>query len=139
MALGEKLFEESGQVTSTKITKVHPVEGVSMEVSFAADIKGMGKFPSGKNMGSGTTTQYPHGLSDASYHGFVTTAEGDQFIWWAHEKSKVSQDGKSRGLVMVSGYSNSQKLSWLNQLIIVIESEFDLASGQFKNTGYEWK
>jgi len=98
MALGEKLFEESGPVTSTKITKVHPVEGTTMEVSFAVDIHGIGKFPSGKNMGSGTMTGYPHGLSDASFHGFVTTAEGEQFLWWAHEKTKMSQDGKSRGI-----------------------------------------
>jgi hypothetical protein len=139
MALGEKLFEEYGQVTSTKVTKVHPVEGTTMEVSFTADIRGIGKFPGGKNLGSGTMTQYPHGLSDASFQGFVTTTDGDQFMWWAHEKSKMSQDGKSRGLVMASGYSNSQKLSWLNQLIIVAESEFDPALGQFKSTAYEWK
>jgi hypothetical protein len=29
MALGEKLFEESGNITGLKITRVHPIEGVS--------------------------------------------------------------------------------------------------------------
>jgi hypothetical protein len=33
MALGEKLFEESGNVTGFKVTKVHPIEGVTTEVS----------------------------------------------------------------------------------------------------------
>jgi hypothetical protein len=33
MALGEKLFEESGNLTGFKVTKVHPVEGGTMEVS----------------------------------------------------------------------------------------------------------
>jgi hypothetical protein len=28
MALGEKLFEESGNVAGFKVTRVHPVEGV---------------------------------------------------------------------------------------------------------------
>ena len=48
MVLGEKLFEESGNVTGFKITKVHPIEGVTMEVSFTSEIKGIGRFPSGK-------------------------------------------------------------------------------------------
>jgi hypothetical protein len=32
MALGEKLFEESGNITGLKITRVHPIEGVTTEV-----------------------------------------------------------------------------------------------------------
>ena len=36
MALGEKLFEESGNITGFKVTKVHPVEGVTIESSFAS-------------------------------------------------------------------------------------------------------
>jgi hypothetical protein len=29
LALGEKLFEESGEITGLKITRVHPIEGVT--------------------------------------------------------------------------------------------------------------
>ena len=97
MALGEKLFEESGNISGFKVTKVHPIEGVTMEVSFVSEIRGIGRFPSGKNLGSGTMTQYPHGMVDASWHGSVMTAEdGEQFIWWAHEKSKVVEGGRSK-------------------------------------------
>jgi len=42
MALGEKLFEESGNITSFKITRVHPIEGTTMEVSFTSEIRGIG-------------------------------------------------------------------------------------------------
>ena len=60
MALGEKLFEESGNVTGIKVTRVHPIEGMTTEVSFTSEIKGIGRFPSGKNIGSGTVTHlYP--------------------------------------------------------------------------------
>ena len=72
MTLGEKLFEESGNTAGFNITKVHPVEGITMEVSFTSDIRGIGRFPSGKNLGSGTMTQYPHGIVDASFQGAVT-------------------------------------------------------------------
>jgi hypothetical protein len=140
MALGEKLFEESGSVTGFKVTRVHPIEGTTMEVSFTSEIKGFGKFPSGRNIGSGTMTQYPHGVVDASYQGTVMTAEeGEQFMWWAHEKSKVVEGGKIKGMVMVSGFTNSQKLSWMNSVIMALESEFDPAAQKFRTTAYEWK
>jgi hypothetical protein len=68
------------------------------------------------------------------------TAEGsEQFIWWAHEKSKLEGGGKFKGMVMVSGFTNSQKLSWMNRLIMILESEFDPAALQFRTTAYEWK
>jgi hypothetical protein len=144
MVLGEKLFEEIGNVTGFNVTKVHPIEGVTMEVSFTSEIRGIGRFPSGKNLGSGTMTHYPHGIVDQSNQGsmMMTTAEGgsaDQFLWWAHGKGKVVEDGKVRGLIIVTGFTNSQKLSWMNNLIMALESEFDPESKKFKITAYEWK
>ncbi|MGC1134197.1 MAG: hypothetical protein WA941_15330, partial [Nitrososphaeraceae archaeon] len=53
----------------------------------------------------------------------TTTEHGDQFMWWGHEKSKLMEDGKVEGLVSVAGFSNSQNLSWMNNLIIALESE----------------
>ncbi len=142
MALGEKLFEESGKIVGFKVTRVHPVEGTTMEVSFTSEIKGFGKFPSGRNIATGIMTQYPHGIVDASWQGSVmTTAEegSEQFIWWAHEKSKLADGGKKiKGMVMVSGFTNSQKLSWMNSLLVVTELESDLVTQQFRATGYEW-
>jgi predicted dithiol-disulfide oxidoreductase (DUF899 family) len=43
--------EENGNVTGFKITRVHPIEGVTTEVSFTSEIRGEGRFPSGKNLG----------------------------------------------------------------------------------------
>jgi hypothetical protein len=139
MTLGEKLFEESGKVVGFKITKVHPVEGMTMEASFTSEIKGFGKFPSCRNVGSGILVHYPHGVVDASYQGtLMTGGEGEQFMWWAHEKSKLAEGGKIKGIVMLSGFTNSQKLSWMNSLLVAGESEFDPAAQQFRVTGYEW-
>jgi hypothetical protein len=139
MALGEKLFEDIGNLTKLDIKSVHPVEGVKMEVSFTSEIKGLGKFPSGKNIGSGIVTQYPHGVIDGNYQGMeTTTTEGDQYIWWAHEKSKVIEGGMFKGIIIITGYANSQKLSWMNNLIAVIDMQTDLTNRRFEGTGYEW-
>jgi hypothetical protein len=127
-----------------KVTKVHPIEGVTMEVSFTSEIRGIGRFPTGKNLGSGIITQYPHGIVDGSYQGsMMTTAQGDssdeQFVWWAHEKTKMVEGGKFKGLTMMTGFTNSQKLSWMNNLIIALDLETDPESQKFKATAYEWK
>jgi hypothetical protein len=138
MALGRKLFEESGKITSFKVIKVHPVEGITTEVSFTSDVKGLEKFPSGKNLGSGTMTKYPHGIIDATWQGSLMIKTGEQFMWWAHEKSTVLDDGKIRGLNMITGFTNSQNLSWMNSLIMLVELAGSAYSDEFCATAYEW-
>jgi hypothetical protein len=127
MALGEKLFEESGNVTGFKVTRVHPIEGVAMEVSFTSEIRGIGRFPSGKNLGSGTMTHYTHSIVDQSNQGSLMTTEGDQFMWWAHGKVKVVEGGKVKGLIIVTGFANSQKLAWMNNLIMALDQNLTLS------------
>jgi hypothetical protein len=138
MALGQKLFEEVGKITNFKVTKVHPLEGVTTDVTFMSDIRGIERFPSGKNLASGTMTKYSHGIIDAAWHGVLTTQNAEQFMWWSHEKSKVIEDGKIRGLNLVTGYTNSQKLSWMNNLVIVVELAGSVQSEEFSATAHEW-
>jgi hypothetical protein len=40
-------WEKSSFVESGKITRVHPIEGVTTEVSFTSEIRGEGRYPSG--------------------------------------------------------------------------------------------
>ena len=138
MALGQKLFEEVGKISGFKVAKVHPLEGVTTELSFTSDIKGIGRYPSGKNLASGIITKYHHGIIDGSWQGTLTSELGDQFIWWAHEKSKVLEGGEIKGLNVATGFTNSQKLSWMNNLIIVIELSGSVISDDFSAVGYEY-
>ena len=39
----------------------------------------------------------------------------------------------------MTGFTNSQKLSWMNNLIIVLEIDSSVSSMKFKATEYEWK
>jgi len=50
------------------------------EVTFTSNIKGEGKFPHGKNLGSGAMTRYPHDVIDGTFQGVITTENGDQFM-----------------------------------------------------------
>ncbi len=85
---------------ASKLQKYIQLKEPQWEVSFTSEIKGFGKFPSGRNVGSGVMTQYPHGVVDASYQAMMmmtTAKEGEQFIWCAHEKSRLEDDRKSKG------------------------------------------
>ncbi len=43
-------------------------------------------------------------------------------------------------LLMVSGYTNSQKLSWMNNnLVFIVELEFDPVTQEISATACEWK
>lgn len=139
MGLGEKLFEEAGKITAFKVIKVHPIEGTSTEITFRSDIRGIGRFPNGKNVASGTMMKYPHGIIDAAWQGTLTTTEhGEEFMWWAHEKARVLEDGKIRGLNIVTGFTNSQNLAWMNSLIIMVDFAGSVTSDEFSATAYEW-
>ena len=138
MVLGQKLFEEAGNITAFKVIKVHPLEGTTTELTFRSEIKGIDRFPNGKNIGSGTMTKYPHGIIDANWQGTLTTEDGEEFMWWGHEKSKVLEGGKIRGLNIVTGFTNSKNLSWMNSLIIVVDLAGSVNSDEFCATAYEW-
>ena len=69
----------------------------------------------------------------------INDSGGGQFMWWAHEKSKVVEGGNIKGLNIMTGFTNSQKLSWMNNLIIALEVSGSVFSQKFKATGYEWK
>jgi len=126
MGLGDKLFDEAGRILGFKITKVLPVEETTMEISFASEIIGTGRVPSGNNMGSGVIIPYPHGMVDGSYQGAFTTAEREQFLWWANEKGKIIQGGKVKGrnciwtsmTINSLNYSSVQELTdeWLGKV-----------------------
>jgi hypothetical protein len=112
VVLGEKLFDEKGNIIGVKITKVNPVEGVTTEISFTSEIRGEGRFPNSNNLALGIMTKYPHGIIDATWQGLMTTSEeGDRYLWWSHEKSKIIEGGKIKGLIIVTGFMKSQKLS----------------------------
>jgi hypothetical protein len=39
----------------------------------------------------------------------------------------------------MTGFTNSELLSWMNNLIIAVEVDGSIYSQEFKATGYEWK
>jgi len=132
--LGEKLFEEKAELGSNFIEVTD--EGVMMKQSFQGEIMGMGKFPSGMNMTSGHVKIKPTGKAWGKWNGMIMTKDGDMVVWWGHGNSMRSGP-KVSGLMTITYMTMSEKLKWMNQLLVVAE-----VHGEMNNvmvTGHEWK
>jgi hypothetical protein len=53
-------------------------------------------------------------------------------------KASWQMAGKIKVIVIISGFTNSQKFSWMNRLLVAGESEFDPAAQQFRVTANDW-
>jgi hypothetical protein len=137
LVLGEKLWEEKGKVTGVSVKSVDS-EGVHMEETFASEFKGIGRFPSGRNMGTMNIVVRPDGHSSGTGQGICTTQNGDMMVWKCYALSKP-EAGKDKNITIIQLMTTSQKLSWMNSLLIVYESIGDMKTMEFSSTGYEWK
>ena len=137
MVLGEKLWEEKGKATGISVKSVGS-EGVHMEETFVSECKGLGRFPSGRNMGTINIVVRPDGISSETGQGIFTTQNGDMMVWKVLAFGK-QEAGKDKSIAIIQMMTSSQKLSWMNSLLTVYESIGDMKTMEFSGTGYEWK
>lgn len=136
MALGEKIGEEKGKVIGISVKSVGP-DGVHLENTFATEVKGFGRWPSGRNIG---TMELIHGLGGAvslTGQGIFTSLDGDSVVWKCYGLGK-SEAGKTKGVIIIQNMTSSQKLSWMNGSIVVEEGITDQKM-EISGTIYEWK
>ena len=137
MVLGEKLWEEKGKMVGMSVKSIGP-EGVRTEFSFASEIKGLGRFPNCKNFGTFDNVMTPAGPASGTGQGICTAENGDTAAWKAYTMGK-SEGAKRKGVLIIQFMTTSQKLSWLNSLIVVYDTVTDATTSEFTGTGYEWK
>jgi hypothetical protein len=137
LVLGAKIGEEKGKVIGVSVKAVDS-EGVHVEETFATEVKGLGRFPSGRNMGTLNVVTRPDGFFSGTGQGIFTTQKGDNVVWKCQYIGKPVA-GKHKSVVIVQFMTKSQKLSWMNGLIGVEESIYDPKTMELSGTGYEWK
>ena len=137
MVLGKKLWEEKGKITGMSVKSIDS-EGAHIEETLASEFKGLGRFPSGGNMGTMNVVGRPDGFYSGTGQGICTTQNGDMFVWKCYALSKT-EAGKDKGPAIIQLMTTSQKLSWMNSLLVVYESIGDMKTMEFSGTGYEWK
>jgi hypothetical protein len=134
MPLGERVLEEKGTLTGVSIKSV-AADGMSIELNFAGEAQGFGRFPSGRILG---TMNELEGLNTnrITGQGMFVTKEGESLPWNGSGASKSVGD-KSKGMFLVTFNTSSQKYAWTNNLLLVLDMEVS-ADMKFVATGYEW-
>jgi hypothetical protein len=136
MALGEKVAEEKGSIIGMSIKSID-ANGMSIEFSFASEITGIGRFPSGRNVGTFSGLDGPH-TNRSTGQGVVFTKDGEMLPWHGSGIDKRVGD-KIKGAFLVTFTTMSQKYAWMNDLLIVLDSQASADMTQFSDTAYEWK
>jgi hypothetical protein len=135
VVLGEKLFEEKGKMVTPFIKEID-ADGITMKQSFTSEVKGLGRWPSGMNLGSGKVVVHQSGKGYGKWHGVFTTNDGEVIAWTGSGKSKRAAKA-IKGVMLVSFMTTSEKLKWMNDVIAVLDVSGDMMD--FASVGYEWK
>jgi hypothetical protein len=137
LVLAKKLWEEKGKVIGMSVKSVGP-EGVCIEETFTSEVKGLGRFPSGRNIGTMNIVARPDGLVSGPTQGIFTAQNGDTVVWKCLGIGK-QEAGKNKNIAVIQPLTTSKKLSWMNSFLIVYESIGDTKTMEFTGTAYEWK
>jgi hypothetical protein len=131
--LGEKISDEKGKVTSTRVLESMPQTKV--ETSFEAQGKLLGI--EHRTIGTYWSVVQPSGTLYGEGNGIAITKEG-MATWKGSGAGKFTE----RGGVMFRGavyyQTNAERLLALNGLAVIFEYEVD-ENGNTKTIAFEWK
>jgi hypothetical protein len=134
--LGEKLGEEHGKVTSRRILPGDDYRYIKMEINFETEATILGQ--AGMNVGTYTVFERIPGQMYGEGRGIFMTQDGQGAIWNGHGVGHGREDGSIAFAASVAFQTDSDKLSRLNNVLVVVEHATDMA-GNANSTLYEWK
>ena len=133
--MGDKLYDEKGKMVMTYIEEID-AEGVVLKQTFNSEVIGSGKFPSGMNLGSGVIRIKAEGKAHGKWRGILTTKDGEMVTWKGSGHS-MRASNTVRGIMVITFMTMSEKLKWMNSIIVVDEITGNLMD--FTGLAHEWK
>ena len=137
LALGEKAWEEKGRATGIAVKSL-AAEGVTLELSWIGDRKGLGPWQDGRDFGTLTMLLGSNGIGTGRGQGIFTTKSGETVVYRNMSCSRAEKE-RSRLVGIMTFMTSSEKLSWLNSVVCTFEGEGDPNFQEFNLTGYEVK
>ncbi|MDP3064241.1 MAG: hypothetical protein Q8O40_13685 [Chloroflexota bacterium] len=136
--LGEKIGEERGKATGTRVLPGGDYRYLRMEVSFQAAGKLLGMDSS--NVGTYTVFERVPGQLYGEGQGIVMTSDGQSAIWNGHGVGRMTGKGMGMSFRFAIAFQAAQgsKLARLNGVLVIGEDEVD-ENGNAHTTTWEWK
>ena len=143
MALGAKLWDEESKATGRRI-KDASEKGVSEEVSFVGEIKGVGRLDGMVATVVGTCDfleKLRGGMTTGDVCGVLTFRDGESVPFKAVGLGKVVKH--SPGIVekllsLIYVIDPPPTFSWMGDTLILWEGDIDLKAQTVTATAYEW-
>lgn len=136
--LGDKIGEQTGRLTGTRVLPGGDYRYIKMEV----DIQESGKVYGVDAVDIGTYSVFERvpGQLYGQGQGILQTTDGEGAIWNGHGVGKMSGKGMGMSFRFSVAYQAgpSGKLARLNGVLVIGEHEVDDA-GNTKTTFWEWK
>lgn len=134
--LGDKIGEESGQVTGRRVLQGDDYRYMKMEISFETTSTVLGH--TGSNIGTYTIYERVPGQIYGEGQGIFMASDGESAIWNAHGVGHPTGDGMGMAFAVSVVFQASEKLAKLNEMLVVVEHTSD-NDGNAKSVLYEWK
>src|SRR5918912_1098220 len=147
--LGEQIEELKGKITGQRVVNVQPLT-IETSVSSSGSIRGIQVTQLLTFVGTPATTttttseerkeggEILHGKGGGITMARQQSEEVATFTGEAVGRISSSGSTKWRGSIFYSTSSSKSKLSFLNNMIVVFESEIDV-EGNFTHKAWEWK
>ena len=136
--LGDKIGEQAGRVTGTRMLPGGDYRYLKMEVTVQESGQVCGV--DATNIGTYTVFERVPGQLYGEGQGFLGTTEGEGAIWNAHGVGKMTGNGMAMSFRFSAAYQAGAtgKLARLKDVLVIGEHEVDEA-GNTKTTFWEWK
>ena len=132
MVIERKLFDEIDKPIGYKIMYEN-FYGTESEGSWNGIVKGYNGFPDGKTVGWGNSFPGKNVVIISDWEGVFTINDDKELL-----RFKDRDMNKSNKFVVLRTYfTNSQKLSWINGLVYLLEGTFNKIDKEFRSLGYE--
>jgi len=128
--------EEKGSAIGMSVKSVG-AEGTTIEVSFVSEVQGFGRYTGGRNLGTLTALEGPNTSSNTG-QGVMVTKDGEYLPWHTCGISRRVGD-RVKGINLVAFSTHSQKYAWVNDVLLVLDTDSAADFSQISDTAYEWK
>lgn len=136
--MGEKIWEGNGKGTGITV-KSTGAEGASIELNFVAELRGVGRLQGTdfRDIGTLVGQVRPNGIFTGSGQGLFVTKDGGTVFYKLCGMYRVEK-GVQKGPNLLTFTTSSQKLSWMNGLVILSEIRLDSRTQEYTSEGREW-
>lgn len=138
--LGDLIWEAKGKMTGIRVLG-SDAQGTKMEQSWAGTGQGKGALAGvdGNETGTAISVWRPDGIVEAEGQLLTMTIQGDAVVVKAKGLTLPTGPTRLSGRGMVTFWSASPKLSWLNKTVGIYEVEIDQATQEYTTRVWQWK